>query len=71
MKAAQELNSAKEKNRFILYSETIYINKNITPESKENQHRPLQETKGCATIETIFTVKIQNKTLSAIRNLFF
>lgn len=58
------------KNSFILYSETRHINKNITPESKENQHRPLQQMKCCATIAAIFIVKTQNKILPAIGNPF-
>ena len=41
------------------------------PESKENQQRPLQQMKYCATIAIIFIVKIQNKTLSAKGNPFY
>lgn len=63
MKAAQELNSGKENQIyfgwffFILFW-NIYINKNITPESKQNQQRPLHQKECCVTIAAIFIVKI-------------
>lgn len=57
MKAAQELKSGKENQVYYVFW-NIYVSKNINSVSKENQQRPLQPMKCCATIATIFITQV-------------
>lgn len=70
MKVAQEVKLGKEKQIYYVFR-NIHISKNINSVSKENQQRPLQPMKCCATITNIFIAKVSNKTLSAIGNPFY